>query len=612
MDVGLGVLLDAARLPGARLTDLAVRAEQRGLDLVVVGGVQGGLDPLTVAAWVAGATSRILVGVADAGVPPAPDTGDPEQPFPFVVDKSLDGLGLLSGDRLLRGPGAWSVAVDSTIDAVKAAAGAGVPVVVAVRTVHDVDRVVELRVVDHARRPASVRARRMPGIDYEGVPDVLAAGVVEPGDSAYRSVASTYMRGGAPGLVLRATTVEEVAAAITFARRHTDLPLGVRSGGHGFSGRSTNHGGLVVDVGGMDGVEVIDPDRRLVRVGPGASWKRVATALRPYGWAIGSGDAGGVGVGGLATAGGIGFLSRKQGLTIDRVRAVELVLADGSPIRASDDENPDLFWALRGAGANFGVATAFEIEAEPIGDVGWASLALVVDDVAEALEHYGRVASEAPRDTTLFMMIGPPRGGRSVMQLYGVVDNADPDTIISRLTPFARIGPIVQQSVTVSAYADVMDMTDTGPGGHQGVGEPVARSTLFREFTPEVARLAADAVASGGVGILSVRQMGGAIADVPEGATAFSHRDAGFAVAVLGSNARRVDAAWDPVRGLGIGSYLSFETDQSPERLGDAFPPPVLDRLRELKRRYDPGFLFRDNFPIDPRPADARLEETAR
>src|SRR5690606_12101842 len=202
----------------------------------------------------------------------------------------------------------------------------------------------------------------------------LASTAVEPGDDAYRSVSSTYLRGRAPGLVLRPLSVQQVAEALSFARAHTPVPLGVRSGGHGIRRRSTDRGGLVIDVGGMNTIAVLDHATRRVRIGPGATWKQVAKTLAPFGWALGSGDYGGVGVGGLATAGGIGLLSRKHGLTIDHVKAVDLVLADGTPVRATDTENADLFWGVRGAGANFGIATSFEFEASEVGEVGWAKL----------------------------------------------------------------------------------------------------------------------------------------------------------------------------------------------------------------------------------------------
>jgi FAD/FMN-containing dehydrogenase len=203
----------------------------------------------------------------------------------------------------------------------------------------------------------------------------------------------------------------------------------------------------------MNSVEVLDRGRRLVRIGPGATWKQVSMALLPYGWAIGSGDYGGVGVGGLATAGGIGLLSHGQGLTIDRLRAVEFVLADGSQVRASAEENPDLFWAARGAGANFGVGTAFEFEAAEIGEVGWAQLVLVSTDLEGTLRRYGELASSAPRDTTVFLVTGAPRQGQSLIQLFGVVDSADPDVVVARLTPFLDIGMLAQQQAVITPYS---------------------------------------------------------------------------------------------------------------------------------------------------------------
>src|SRR5262249_45296193 len=170
------------------------------------------------------------------------------------------------------------------------------------------------------------------------------------------------------------------AAALTFAREQ-DVPLAVRSGGHGISGRSTNEGGIVIDVGKLDQVELLDNGR--VRVGPGARWGHVARALAPHGLAISSGDSGDVGVGGLAAAGGIGFLGRRYGLTIDHVAAADVVLADGTLARADDDE---LLWAIRGAGGNFGIVTAFELDAYPVGDVIYAYMVFDGRDSAAAIE----------------------------------------------------------------------------------------------------------------------------------------------------------------------------------------------------------------------------------
>lgn len=435
---------------------------------------------------------------------------------------------------------------------------------------------------------------RRPGIAYDQVPTDLAHTAVEPGDPTFARVRSTYLRGGNPGLVLRPSSVAEVVSAMAFARQHRHLPLGLRSGGHGISGRSTNDGGLVIDVGALNDISVIDEQSRLVRIEPGARWRDVATALQPYGWSLTSGDYGGVGVGGLATAGGIGFLNRKHGLTIDHLRAVEMVLADGTVVRASETEHPELFWAARGAGANFGVAVAFEFVVDEVTDVGWAQLAFQVTEPAAFLETFGRVASTAPRETTPFLILGQGRA-----HLMAMVDSSDPDTIIEQLQPFAEIAPLMHQQVVLTPYAAVMNMAPESP--HNGRGEPVARSVFTREITPEFASASADLIRSGASHFYQIRTVGGAVADVPADATAYAHRDATFSLTVMGANAERLDRWFDPVRRQGDGLYLSFESDRSPERITDAFPPATLERLLRLKEHLDPDNLFQDNFNIAPR-----------
>lgn len=458
-------------------------------------------------------------------------------------------------------------------------------------------------------RGAAVRAKRREGIDYDGVPASLADGAVEPGDIAYPRVRSNYLRGGAPGLVLRPTTTAEVVDALAFARRHPDLPLGVRSGGHGISGRSTNDGGIVIDLGHLNGIEVLDEATRRVRIGPGARWQEVAAALQPHGWALSSGDYGGVGVGGLATAGGIGFLSRKHGLTIDHLRAVEMVLADGSVVRASDDENADLFWAVRGAGANFGIVTSFEFEVDEVGDIGWAQLAFDASDPAGFLRQFGAVASSAPRDTTAFLVMGPPRSGRpAVAQLMAMVDSDNPDVVIDQLQPFAAMAPMYQQQVVITPYAGVMaNAPDTE---HHGQGEPISRSAFVREITPEFAEAAAKLLRSGVVYFFQLRTVGGAVADVDPDATAYTHRDAGFSIVAMGIDRKRLDQLWDGLSEHFDGLYLSFDSDPRPERVVDAFPPHTLARLRQLKGRYDPDNVFRDNFNVRPPVAVGSREQS--
>ncbi|WP_430781717.1 LLM class flavin-dependent oxidoreductase [Actinoplanes sp. G11-F43] len=447
-------------------------------------------------------------------------------------------------------------------------------------------------------RPPSVLARRRDGIDYDAIPASLAETAVEPGDLDYARVRNTYMRGGAPGLVLRPRTTAEVSDALAFARAHPDLPLGIRSAGHGISGRSTNNGGIVISLAAMNGIEILDHGQRLIRVGPGARWMDVAQFLAPHGWALSSGDYGGVGVGGLATAGGVGWLAREHGLTIDHLRGVEMVLADGSVVRASAGENSDLFWAVRGAGANLGVVTSFDFAVDEVGDVGFAQLVVAADDPAGLLVDWGRAIEAAPRTLSGQLIMGGRRPGQPAFaQLMAMVDSADPETIIDTLQPIAAVAPLYQQNVTLQPYASVM--SNAADGYHQGQGDPVSRSGLIEHLTPEFAAAAAALIASGAVHWFQIRTVGGAVADVDPAETAYAHRTANFSIAVMGSSKRRVDEGWAALLPHFDGLYLSFETDPSPARVADAFPGATMERLRLLKRRYDPTNLFRDNFFVE-------------
>ncbi len=448
-------------------------------------------------------------------------------------------------------------------------------------------------------RRASVKAKRREGIAYDDVPASLLDTVVEPGDVGYSKVRSTYMRGGRPGIVFRVENTAQVVDALAFARRHPDLPLSVRSGGHGISGRSTNNGGIVISLARMNAIEVLDKATRRVRIEPGAKWMEVAAALQPHGWALSSGDYGGVGVGGLATAGGVGFMVRKHGLTIDHLKAVEIVLADGSVVRASEDERPDLFWAVRGAGANFGIVTSFEFEVYDVGNVGWAQLVFDASDARELLLRWGAAVESAPRDLTSFIILGPPRRGQpAIAQAMTMVASDDAETIISQLQPLAGIGPLYDQQVMIAPYAAIM--ANASAQDHNGQGEPSTRSGLLNHITPEFAAEAERLILSGTTYFFQIRSVGGAVSDVDPEATAYANRKANFSVVAFGANSDRLNQAWESLSHHFDGLYLSFETDQAPERLAEAFPGRTLERLREVKAAYDPDNVFRDNFNIAP------------
>ncbi len=447
--------------------------------------------------------------------------------------------------------------------------------------------------VDRERGPvSSVRssaalAKRRDGISYADIPAGLEA--VEPGDFGFARLRSNYVRGGNPGVVLRPRDEAQVVEALAFAVAHPGVPLGVRSAGHGISGRSTNDGGIVIDLGFLNDIEVVGD--KLVRIGPGAHWMEVAARLAEHGWALSSGDYGGVGVGGLATAGGIGYLARGRGLTIDHLRSARVALADGSLVTASADENAELFWGIRGAGGNLGIVTSFEFEVDEVTDVGWAELAYDSSDTAGFLERWGAAVETAPRELTSFLLMGGP----SVAQTMTVVDSPDPETIIDMLQPFAEIAPLVQQSVVLKPYSAIM-ANSTG-AAHTAQGEPLFRSGLIEHITPAFASAIASLLATGLVPFFQIRSVGGAVNDVPADATAYAHRSANFSIAAVGSSPR-LNAEWERLGEHFSGLYLSFETDQSPPRRGGPSPPQTLARLRALKAQVDPQNVFRDNFNV--------------
>lgn len=447
-------------------------------------------------------------------------------------------------------------------------------------------------------RSTASLAKRRDGIDYDAVPASLAASAIEPGDARFARVRSTYLRGGDPGLVLQPTTTAEVVDAVAFARANPDVPLGIRSAGHGISGRSTNDGGIVIDLSRMRAIDVLDEASRLVRIEPGARWKDVAAALEPHGWALSSGDYGGVGVGGLATAGGIGWLVREHGLTIDHLRAVELVLADGSVVRASADERPDLFWAVRGAGANIGIATAFEFEVDEVGTVAFAQLTFDASDTEAFLLAWSDWVVDAPRDLTSFLLVQPAGGGRPpIAHVMAVVDSDDADSVLARLQPIADAAPLIGQDVRLTSYRAII--SNAGDGSHSAEGEPLSRTGLIGRFTPEFARDVARFLETGASYFFQVRAAGGAVHDVPADVTAYAHRDAEFSVVAMGTRARRTSETWDELLAPHMsGAYLSFETEVGPAQLAAAFPPATLERLRRIKAEVDPGNLFRDNASV--------------
>ncbi|WP_433513663.1 FAD-binding oxidoreductase [Nonomuraea sp. CA-143628] len=415
--------------------------------------------------------------------------------------------------------------------------------------------------------------------------------IIRPGDPRYGSVRHVYTATGSPARVIRPRTTAEVAEALSLGRE-ADGPLAIRSGGHGISSVSTNDGGTVIDLGELASIDRIEPGGDLVRIGPGARWGEVAQALYPWGLSISSGDSGDVGVGGLATTAGVGLMGRAHGLTIDRLAAAEIVTAEGQIRHVDAETEPDLFWAVRGAGANVGIVTALDFHASPVPVVAHATFQYRLDRLATFLRAWGETVEAAPREIGAFLYVGG--GGHALATVIFAGDDA---TAAQRaIEPFGRLGPILGQRAVLEPYAAVVTRTGAPHRGQQG-------AHLHNGFAVHLDDTIGDrleALLSSGYGtMLQIRSVGGAVNDVPAEVTAFAHRHQNFNIAgVASAPSRAFDAAWEDVRQSLDGLYLSFETAFSPQRLADAFPPQTLRRLREIKRKVDPDNVFNQNFPV--------------
>ncbi|MDQ7909434.1 FAD-binding oxidoreductase [Phytohabitans sp. ZYX-F-186] len=422
-------------------------------------------------------------------------------------------------------------------------------------------------------------------------PREFGGNVVTPGDRRYAALRSTYTTRGAPAAILLPRDTREVVAAVRFAREQ-GLPLAVRSGGHGLTGAGTNDGGLVVDLSALDQVEVLDPGTRLVRVGAGARWANVAKALAPYGLAISSGDHGNVGAGGLATGGGIGWLVRQYGLTIDHVRAVEVVLADGTVVRADADREPELFWAVRGAGAGIGIVVAFEIEATRVRDVGVAQIAVAAGPDGDTLHRWARYLAEAPRELSTAVML-MPYGPSTVMSITAVVADGSPKRARTLVAPLLAIGDLLDHRTDTMPYTALVPTAHLHP--NTGQQPAITTNGLLAGMSEGDAR-AIMAMARSGRALVQLRSVGGAVNDVPADATAYPHRhqDTLVVASVFPPDGpAALDATWRGVSKRMDGAYVNFESRLTPAAFQRIYPGETGTAVTEVWRRYDPDGLFR-------------------
>jgi FAD/FMN-containing dehydrogenase len=428
--------------------------------------------------------------------------------------------------------------------------------------------------------------------DLSTLPRELRDKIVTPADRRYAMLKSTYTRVSRPAAVLVPETTEDVVAALRFVRDQ-GLPLAVRSGGHGLSGRASNDGGLVIDLSAMTGIEVLDRRTKMVRVQAGARWAQVAAALAPYGLAISSGDHGNVGVGGLATGGGIGWMVRQYGLTIDHIRAVEVVLADGRVVRADEHNEPDLFWAVRGAGTGAGIVVAFEIEAMELRNVGYAQIVVEVDHDGRTLRQWSDLMASAPPELTTATTL--MRYGNSLaLSITAVVATESSRRIRAAVEPLLGIGAnLLDQNAQIIPYQALVSTAHLHPNVGQ---QPVLTTSGFlATVTDEDAAAITRAAAGPHRPLIQLRSMGGAVSDVPSDATAFAHRRHG--VLLIGSTwppggAKALDGAWRDLAPRVEGEYVGFESRPGREAFERVYPGATGRRVSEVWRRYDPDGVF--------------------
>ena len=447
------------------------------------------------------------------------------------------------------------------------------------------------------------------------VPDLradLRGNVITPDDEAYDG-ARTLFYGGMdrhPALIAEVADRADVARVVSLARE-IDAPLAVRSGGHSIAGHSVIDDAIVVDLSPMRALD-IDVEGRTAWAETGLTAGGFTARAAEHGLATGFGDTGSVGIGGITLGGGIGFLARKYGLTIDDLLAAEVVTAGGDVLEVSEESHPDLFWAIRGGGGNFGVATRFRFRLHDVGTIlgGMLILPATPETIAGFLEEADRAPDELT--TIANVMTAPPMPfvpeeyhGKPI--LLGLITFAgDPGSGAAAVAPLRDLAEPIADMVRPMSYPE-MYMPDEE--GFHPVG--VVRNMFVDELGHADGEAILDALGSSTAMMSAgqIRVLGGAVSRVPDEATAYAHRTRRMMINVAalfetpeeaGSHEDWVEDLASTLRGDSRGAYVNFLGDEGEERIRDAYPGGTWDRLRAIKARYDPSNLFRHDQNIPP------------
>lgn len=440
--------------------------------------------------------------------------------------------------------------------------------------------------------------------------------VISPADAEYEQARRVYNAAidRRPKLVVRCADVADVIACVSYAREHK-LPLAVRGGGHSAPGFGTCDGGIVADLSQLRGVEV-DPARRTARVEGGCTWADVDRTTHTFGLATPGGIISSTGVGGLATGGGFGYLSRRYGLVCDNLLSADVVTADGWLHTVDANHDPDLFWAIRGGGGNFGIVTALQFRLHPVSDVYAGPVVFPLDRAAEVLHFFREFMRTAPRELSAFFAFlvvppGPPfpeplRG--STVCAIMCASSGDISAAEEMTRPVLEFGQPLVALQHPMPYPFVQSLFDglLPHGLHH-----YWKSDFVRDLTDEAI---AEHVRFGpGIpnihSALHIYPMDGAIHDVPTDATAFAYRDVKFVhiIAAVTPDSEALAAGREWVRDYWTalhphsagGAYANFLMEEGEERIASSYGGNGV-RLAAIKARYDPDNFFRLNQNIKP------------
>ncbi len=449
-------------------------------------------------------------------------------------------------------------------------------------------------------------------MDAQKLRSIFQGQVTLPGDSNYDEVRQVFYGGidKKPAVIIRVINKEDVQKAIKLAKEK-GLELAIRSGGHSVAGYSTTDGGIVIDLRDMKMID-IDTSKKTVWAETGLTAGELTGELDKHDMVLGFGDTGSVGIGGITLGGGVGFLARKFGLAIDNLLAAEIVTANGDVLRVDADNHADLFWALKGGGGNFGVVTKFQYRLHELGSCYGGMLLLPA--TAEVITDLVKLAQKAPEELSVIANVMPAfplpfvpekyHGKLSVMAL--MVYAGDPKEGEKATTPFKALAKPIADLLKPMRYKDIFFPEDNSY-------HPTAVSKNMH-LNKVSLKLAEDAIQwldkiDAPIKALQLRVLGGAMSRVPEGETAYAHRQnvimANIAAFYEAEKDRPTKQKWvkDFSAALYQGdnaAYVGFLGPSEQGRLNAAYPDATLKRLKEVKSKYDPENFFKRNFNILP------------